>query len=488
MRHTGNDDISGAAREEGRKRLAEGLRAGIYCRISRAADGDFTKTDDQERISRDQAGQLGWTVIDVYTDHSKSAWQPGRKRKEWDRMLGDIDAGRINAIIVYHGDRLIGRPEDLATLLGLSRSRGIRLASPTGDRDLSNPDDEFVMWIEAAMKGRESANLSRRRKSQYERWRREGRVFAGGHGGRRFGYMSSGLELYPPCRCDAATREEHSEAQIIREAAGRTLAGESAYAIVKDLTARGWRTPAGRRMRDTGLRELLANPRYAGLMPDGEGKGAWPAILERETWERLQPLVRTRARPPVRTRWLLSGIAVCGRCGQLMDIAHVKSRGYKTTVYGCRRDGGCAKVWRNAEHLDAYVSARVVRLLNDPRQPEGQLPVRADDAPEWEALTRERADTEALAADYVKSAGRTRLLLARLDRIDARIAELRDRESADARSRLLGSYRGIAAEGFRDLPLDVRRALTAASYRITVLPSSKRGPGFRTEDVRLDPA
>jgi hypothetical protein len=81
--------------------------------------------------------------------------------------------------------------------------------------------------------------------------------------------------------------------------------------------------------------------------------------------------------------------------------------------------------------------------------------------------------------------------MARLDEIDARMAELRERAAGDSRARLLERYRGITREDWEDeekTPLDVRRALVAACYRVVVLPASGRGPGFRTEDVRMEPA
>ena len=475
---------------------AEGqpLRAGIYTRMSLALMNDKTKVDDQERLCRDVAERNGWDVADVYCDNNKSAWKPNRKRKQWDRMLADVESGRINAIITYHGDRLIRQPMDLEKLLLLAKGKGIRLASPTGTRNLDSDEDQFVLGIEANMARRESANTSRRRRQQYERWRLAGREFACGTGGRRFGFCSDGLTLYEPDRCEVATRRTLSEADLLREMAGRVLTGETCGAIAADLNSRGHTTPAGRRFTHGTVRRLLSRPRYAGLMSDGETKAAWEPVISRAAWERVQITLDARAganpRPTNARRWLLSGIAVCGAdgCGEPLSIT--QSGGTKARdamdVYGCKRKG-CGRVRRNAAHLDAYVSARTVRLLNDPRQPEGELPALPDDAPEWAALTRERGETEALIADYRTSAGRSRLLMARLDGIDARLAELREREAGDARSRLLGRYRGITAAEFAALPLDVRRALVAASYRVIVLPASGRGPGFRTEDVRLEP-
>lgn len=474
----GENAILEAARAAGRAKL----RAGIYTRMSLARMDDQTKTDDQERICRDLAARLGWEVAQTYTDNNKSAWQHNRRRPGWDAMLADVEGGRIAAIVVYHGDRLIRQPMDLEKLLELARGKGVRLASPAGERDLDSAEDQFILSIEAAMARRESANISRRQKARFERMRRQGKVMAGGPGGRRFGFASDGV-----------THVE-DECGVVREIARRTAGRESAGSIAADLEARGIRTPAGKPVDRGSIKRMMANPRYAGLMPDGETRAAWEPVLDRETWERARLVVQARSAGHVqdswRARWLLSGIAVCGYpgCGRPMRIAHVTSRGYRTVVYSCsKRDtGGCGKVHRSARHLETYVSARVVHLLNDPRQPEGELPAPPDRMPEWTALAAERADTERLAQDYASSPGRLRLLMARLDSIDARMAELREREAGDARSRLLGRYRGITREQFAGLPLDVRRALVAASYRVVVLPASGRGPGFRTEDVRLE--
>lgn len=468
------------------------IRAGIYCRISQARDGDTTKTSDQERICRALGERLGWPVVDVYSDNSKSAWQHNRKREEWDRMLGDVEGGRLNALLIYHGDRMIRQPWDLEVLLRLSRGKGIRLASPTGTRNLDNDEDQFVLSIEAAMARRESANISRRQKARYERDRRAGKVMAQGPGGRRFGYCSDGVTLFPADRCETEVRREVTEAEIIREAAARALAGESSNRIEEDLRRRGWTTPAGKRIQHGTLKRWLVNPRYAGLMPDGEAKAAWPAILEREEYERVRLLLEQRAaqhpRDPGGVRWLLSGIAVCGRCENPLSIAHLSHKQYKRTAYGCdSRDGGCGKVWRSTVHLDAYVSERVLHRLANPLNPAGHVAEDVGAAAEWGVLERERAETDALLSDYKASAGRARSLLARLDEIDKRMAELRERAADGTRVSLLERYQGITGEQWEDLAIDVRRALVAACFTVTVLPASGRGPGFRKEDVRVEP-
>jgi site-specific DNA recombinase len=467
------------------------VTAGIYCRISLAADDDTTKVDDQERLCRDTARNLGWKVGEnyghplpngVYQDNNRSAWKHDRKREAWDQMLRDIEAGQINAIVVYHGDRLVRQPMDLEILIQLSRTRGIKLASPTGVRDLNNDDDQFTLGIEANVYRKESASTSRRRKQQYERWRREGRVRPGGRGGRAYGFATDG--------------ETHIEAECehIREMAAMLLAGEPTGALVKDAAERGALTPAGRPFTHGTVRKMLARPRYAGLMPDGENKAAWEPALERRDWERVCEILAAKSATfsyaTNARRWLLSGIAVCGACGGTMQLRPSKGRGRQEYAngYACNR-AGCRKAYRSALHLDAYVGAQVVGLLNNPLNPRAQAPQAPDSAAEWARLAEERAATEAAAKDYKTSPGRLDILMARLDSIDARMKQLRELETSDTRSRLMERYRGITREQWEnDLPLDVKRALVAACFTVTVLPASGRGPGFRVQDVRVEPA
>lgn len=448
------------------------VRAAIYCRISKADEGDHVKTDDQERICRELADRLGWKVVDVYTDHSKTAWQKNRKRPAWDRMLADVDAGRVNGIIVYHGDRLVRRPEDLADLMRLAESKGVKLASPSGTRNLDN--ERLELWVRAAFAEEESQRLSERRQAQYDRWRRQGKVRPGGRGGRAFGFETDGV-----------TRVE-AECGCIREMAARVLAGEAVNSIAKDVSARGFRSVTGRELTYSAVKRILANPRYAGLMPDGESAAAWEPVLGRQTWERVRLVLSAKAgefgyATNARVH-LLSGIAVCGGCGALLQIKSTGSDQAKG--YACR--SGCGRVFRSAPALDAYVSAAVVKRLANPFNPEGRA-VPVDRAAEWSALQRERDETESLLSDFAASAGRARLLTARLEQIDVRMAELRAEAGGTVRRALLTRYRGIARGQWEELPLDVRRALVSACVRVTVLPASKRGREFRPEDVRLEP-
>lgn len=457
--------------------MADTPRAGIYCRISRSDLEDTTKVEDQERISRDLATRLGWDVAEVYVDNNRSAWKKNRKREAWDAMLTAIGEGRLDAIIVYHGDRLIRQPWDLEQLLNLADTKGIRLASPTGVRNLDDSQDRIMLRVLTAFACGSSDDTSRRKKDGFERMRRQGLVRSGGRGGRPFGFATDMVTHIP------------AEVAIIREAAARILSGESTGAIARDLSARGVRTPARNPFIHQTLTKMLARPRYAGLMPDGVSKAAWEPVLDRQTWEEVRAQLAVRAlvvpAPSNARKWLLSGIAECGACGKPLQInaAH-RQRNSEGPAYRCVQPG-CRKVHRAAGFLDAYVTARTVNRLGDPAVAQARLPETPGLAAELMTLTERRAEAEQVIASYADRPERLAVLARALDSIDDRIAAVRDRIGAGSERRVLGAHAGITLEEFAILPLDVRRTLISACYRVTVFPASARGPGFRTQDVRL---
>jgi len=462
-------------------------RAGIYCRISLAAMGDTTKTDDQERICRQLADRLHWEVAGdvghpipngVYTDHSRSAWQRNRKRPAWDQMLADVDAGRINAIAVYHGDRLVRRPEDLTDLMRLAESKGVKLASPTGTHDLDT--QRLELWIRAAFAEEESTRTSERRKAQYDRMRREGKVRAGGRGGRAFGFATDGVTHVP------------AECELIREAARRILAGEGATAIAASWRERGVRGVTGSPPDHSTILKVLMRPRVAGLMPDGIAKAAWEPVLDPATWQMTCAVLSARAagfgHAASARRHLLSGIAICV-CGTPLQFKGGKGGGGGEgrpgrLGYACPPPG-CRKIYRSQPHLDTYVTHAVVRRLASPANPAPAMPA-GTAAAELGVLTRRRAEVVAVIENLAEHPGQRIDVLARaLASFDEKITAAREQMTARAGAALVAAHAGISAKEFAAQPLAVRRELVRATFGITVMPASRRGPGFDPRDVIL---
>jgi hypothetical protein len=161
------------------------------------------------------------------------------------------------------------------------------------------------------------------------------------------GWMPFGYRYVPRTDTETARyRIVEAEAHLIREAAGRVLAGETLNSIARDFNARGVVTPPPRRKPEKAakafytrrLKRILINPAIAGLRAyHGEivGNATWPPILDHATWAAarailLAPERQAGGRPH---RWPIAGLAVCGNpnCGETL---RTKFTG-RATVYAC---------------------------------------------------------------------------------------------------------------------------------------------------------
>jgi DNA invertase Pin-like site-specific DNA recombinase len=453
------------------------VRAAIYTRISIAVLDDTTKTDDQERQCRELCQRRGWNVAEVFTDPSKSAWRRDRKRPGWEAMLSAVETGTVNAIVTYWGDRLVRQPRDLEDLLDLREGRSITLASISGQYDFDNDDHRMMMRWEVARACNESDTLSRRKRNQYARMRREGRTRPGGRGGRPFGFERDGVTHVP------------AEAGALRGAAEAILRGHSIGSVAAGIRAQGLASTAGKPMSQHTLRRLLLSPRVAGLMPGAESKAAWEPVIDRETQEMLRVVLGANKASPRAGRgalYLLSGIALCGVCGHVLYAGHSGGRPGASS-YECP-PSGCRKITRSMALLDAYVTGTVVAALNDPAYIAAAVPADEGAAAEILAIEQRRAEAEDTIRHLAARPGANLALLASsLDSFDTRLAELRGRMEGAGRARLLGAHAGTTREGFGGLPLEVRRSLVAACFTVRVNRASRRGPGLRTEDIDLIP-
>ncbi|KTS55746.1 hypothetical protein NS206_14870 [Microbacterium testaceum] len=86
------------------------MRVGIYARQSVREDDGI---EQQKAECAAEVEQRGWTLQDVYVDNDVSASKDRGEGTAWARMLADIDAGRVDCIVVVAVDRLMRRLSDV---------------------------------------------------------------------------------------------------------------------------------------------------------------------------------------------------------------------------------------------------------------------------------------------------------------------------------------------------------------------------------------
>jgi site-specific DNA recombinase len=414
------------------------LTAGIYARISYVRREDGTKerlgVERQVPPCRELARRKGWTLVEpVYEDNDLSAFS-GKRRSGYEQLLADAKAGRINVILAWHADRLTRQPIENEALIELAERHGIQLATVTGEHDLATPSGRLHFRMLGSIARYESEHRAERLRLKFQEQARAGRPKGGGL--RPFGFEADKLTVNEP------------EAALLRQAAGRVLAGEGLYAVLHDWRTRGVVTSAGKVWSSTSLRRALLAPRTAGLREHrGEvlGPATWPAILDETTRKRLVELFarddrKRQGRPRI---YLLSGFATCGRegCGRPLAGA---SAGAKRPKYACKRDFGhfgCGRTWIDAPELDRYVTEMVITALSGPGFVE-RLKARLAWDGDTSALTAQRdADKRALAEltrdRYVRRIIEEPEYLVARRELDARIADAEELLARQPQTRFL---------------------------------------------------
>src|SRR3990170_7520003 len=160
--------------------------AAIYARISSDPEGDRLGVTRQVEDCRAMAERRGWPVADTYVDDDVSAYS-GKPRPEYRRLLDDMRAGTVDAVVVWHLDRLHRHPKELEEFFEVCDGAGVRsMASVTGDTDLASHDGRFLARILGAVARKESDDKSRRITRKHEEMARSGRLVR--NSTRPFGY------------------------------------------------------------------------------------------------------------------------------------------------------------------------------------------------------------------------------------------------------------------------------------------------------------
>lgn len=364
-------------------------RAAIYARISLDAEGDGKGVKRQIADCRKLADDLGWKVVDEYVDNDISAYS-GKRRPGYERMLDDMRAGALDGVVIYNHDRLTRQPIEFEQFYAIASKAGILLRSVTGDTDLGTDDGLFIGRLYAAVAAKESGAKSRRQKRKNVERAQAGLP----HGGSRrpFGFEN-----------DRITHKSDDVA-IIRHLVERYLAGESCLSLARWLDAEGVRTVAGVRWKSNVVRQVITNPRTAGLRTlRGEivGPAVWEPIISPTVRDQVIALHESNKATGRRSphRYLLSGLLRCSLCG---GILYSQSR-QSIRRYVCQSGpdhGGCGKITIVAPPVEQLLSDAVIYRLDTPELADAlDGRGRADDinASLMESLSADREQLEQLA-------------------------------------------------------------------------------------------
>jgi site-specific DNA recombinase len=139
--------LSGICAETYKDNVNNTIKAGAYIRVStdEQAESGYSLQLQQERITA-QITAKGWHLHKIYEDAGQSGGK--LERPALQEMLSDIEAGNIQAVVIYKLDRLSRKQRDTMYLIeDVFLKQNIELVSISESLDTSSPTGRAMIGM-----------------------------------------------------------------------------------------------------------------------------------------------------------------------------------------------------------------------------------------------------------------------------------------------------------------------------------------------------
>ena len=441
------------------------VRCAIYTRKSteEGLDQEFNSLDAQREAAEAYIASQkheGWTCLsDRYDDGGFSGGSMDRPALR--RLLTDVEASHVDAVVVYKVDRLSRSLLDFSRIIGTLDEHGVSFVSVTQQFNTTTSMGRLTLNILLSFAQYERELVSERTSDKMSAARRKGKWIGGS--------PLLGYDLDPN-----GTRllVNEAEAVQVRGIFDLYLETESLLETARELNRRGWTAKrwvtragperGGKPFTKGTLFALLTNATYTGQV-DFRGTvypGEHTGVVDEAVWQRVQRLLRRNGRAggqAVRNKHgaLLSGLLRCGPCDAAMTHTYSQKGERRYRYYVCghaQRDGWetCPTKSIPAQEIERFVVDRIRAIGTDPAlTAEVLAKVRSDTQAHADALARERAGIERelsrwaaeikdLVGSLPRPNGKQSAATARLVELqdltaqaEARLVEIQPAESAD---------------------------------------------------------
>ena len=303
--------------------------AGIYIRVStedQAREG-FSLPEQEEKLKA-LCTYKDYKVFDIYRDAGVSA-KDMEHRPEFQRMLKDMKAKKINAIVAYKLDRVTRSVRDLEELISELEANKCYLICDRDDVNTSTANGRFFVRMLTVLSQLEIEIVSERTKFGLVGAIKQGHA----PGVTPLGYKRVNKKL----EIDPATSWV-IEKVFELYGSGKSFQGVANYMNENKILGRtNW--------KDTHVEKIIDNKIYKGdyeqykRSKDRESK-IWvdvvPPIIPRYVWDDCQNQKYKNQRTYTRDRvYVFFQKLVCPKCGRLMKCKGSGSRDSRYTYYNC---------------------------------------------------------------------------------------------------------------------------------------------------------
>jgi len=306
--------------------MEERKRAAAYARVSTKSEGQEHSFEFQSRYWNITLGNdPQYEYVGLYADKGISG-KSLSKRPQMLALLNACRRGEIDIVFTKSVQRFARNKKDLLETVRELRDMNIAVYFEKENINTLDPSSEVYLTIAAAV-----AEDDLERYSQNVAWTIRN--------GFKQGKISVGINLYGYKAKDCVLEIVPNEAEVVRDVFTKYATGEwSAIKLERYLNEKGIPTKKGCKWRCSQIVQMLKNEKYCGDVLCQKGfsvkgeeqvnKGEMdmyyiennhPAIVDRETWEKVQAILNERGNNKLRgvsqPTYPFSKMIICGKCG-----------------------------------------------------------------------------------------------------------------------------------------------------------------------------
>lgn len=334
----------------------------IYTRLSEE-DGNKQNPDDDSNSIQNQKSMLiqyalsqGWEIYNIYSDDDYTG--ADRRRPEFNKLLNDAEAGKFDIVLCKTQSRFTRELELVEKYIhGLFPLWGIRFVSIVDNADTDNKGNKKSRQINGLVNEWYLEDMSDNIRSVLTNRRENGHHIGA--------FAPYGYKKDPDLKGHLIIDEE--AAAVVREIFTLFAQGRGKTAIARILNERGVPNPTEYK-RLQGLRyktshnvnsklwkyfaiaDILSNEMYIGNMVQGKYgsvsyktkksrpkpkdqwiivEGTHEPIIDRDLWNRVQALIKQRAKPfDTGELGIFAHKVHCGYCGYVLQTNKNRGRHY----------------------------------------------------------------------------------------------------------------------------------------------------------------
>ena len=364
------------------------IKVAAYCRVSTDSDEQATCYEMQVEHYTDYITKnTEWELVDIYADDGISGTNT-KKREEFNRMIEDCMAGKIDMVITKSISRFARNTLDCLQYIRKLKDKHISVFFEKENINTMDTKGELLLTIMASLAQQESQSLSQNVKMGIQFRYQAGKVQVNHN--RFLGYTKDeeGNLIIEP-----------EEAEIIKRIYREYLEGASLKDICDSLMADNILTGAGKeKWIPSTVHKILTNEKYIGeallqktvttdflekkrqanngLAPQYYVEGSHEPIIPKHIFMRVQEELVRRAnlrsgadgkkKRVYSSKYALSSICTCEKCGDVYRRIAWNNRGKKYTVWRC-----CTRVEHGPGMCDAPtileedLQTAVMKAIND---------------------------------------------------------------------------------------------------------------------------